>query len=81
MQPILLFNSLTHSKILDWSKLKALANDKLNFAKMMIIFDREKIIVEKTRKCCLPAFSPFFRMFSKSYFLRVVNSLDCMVKG
>ena len=32
------------------------------------------------RKCCLPAFSPFHRMFSKSFF-KVVKSLHCMGKG
>ena len=35
----------------------------------------------KWRKCWLPAFSPFPTMFSKSLFLRVVNSRDCVVKG
>ena len=47
MQPILLFNSLPNNKTLDWFKWKALANDKINFAKMMIIFEREEIIVGK----------------------------------
>ena len=53
MQPSLLFNSLPNYKILDWSKWKALANDKINFGKMMIIFDKGEIIVEKKkpRKC------------------------------
>ena len=37
MQPILLFNS-------------SLANDKINFAKMMIIFDRGEIIVGKKKQ-------------------------------
>ena len=30
------------------------------------------------RKCWLPVFSPFPKMFSKASFLRVVNSQDCV---
>ena len=29
-------NSLPHNKILDWTKLKAFADNKINFAEMMI---------------------------------------------
>ena len=50
MQPSLLFNSLLNNRILDWSRWKALANDKINFAKMMIIFDREIIVDKKTQE-------------------------------
>ena len=35
----------------------------------------------KRRKCWLPAFSPFPKMFSKGSFFRVVKSQDCVVKG
>ena len=34
----------------------------------------------KRRKCWLPAFSPFPKMFSKTFFLGVVKSRDCVVK-
>ena len=33
------------------------------------------------RKCWLPAFSPFPKMFSKVVYLRVVKSWHCMVKS
>ena len=32
------------------------------------------------RKCWLPAFSPFPKMFSKASFLRVIKSQDCVEK-
>ena len=35
----------------------------------------------KSRKCWLPAFSPFPTFFSKGFFLRVVKSPDCVVKS
>ena len=52
MQPILLFNYLPNNKILDWSKRKALANDKINLTKMMIIFDRGKSLWGKKQEKC-----------------------------
>ena len=33
------------------------------------------------RECWLPAFSPFFTMFSKGFLYRVIKSRDCVVKG
>ena len=35
----------------------------------------------KSRKCWLPAFSPFPTMFSKGFFLRIVKSRDREVKS
>ena len=35
----------------------------------------------KRRKCWLPAFSPFPKMFSNASFFRVIKSWDCVVKG
>ena len=35
----------------------------------------------KRRKCWLPAFPPFLKMFSKGFSPRVVKSQDCVVKG
>ena len=84
MQPVLLVNTLPSNKILDWSKWKALANDKINFAKMMVIFDGGEIIVKKkkkTKKMLITSISSLFTMFSKSYFLRVVKSRDYVVNG
>ena len=60
------FNSLQNEKILDVTKLKAFADDKINVAEMMIpVFSRVKKHCGKRRKCWLPAFSPFPTMFSK----------------
>ena len=42
------FNSFPHDKILDQTKLKAFADDKLNVTKMIIsVFDRVENIVGK----------------------------------
>ena len=49
------FNSLPNDKILDWSKLKASADDKLKVAKITIsVFDSLENIVGKRRKRWLP---------------------------
>ena len=61
------------TKCLDWSKLKENA-DKIN-------------VIEKLkhcgigRKCWKPAISHFPTMFSKGFFLVVIESLDCVVKS
>ena len=72
------FNSLPNDKILDWSKLKAFADDKLKVATIMIfVLDSVENIVGKGENA---AFSPFLTMFSNGFFLRVVKSKDCVVK-
>ena len=49
---ILYFNPLPNGEILDKSKLKAFADDKLDIAQVMIsVFNGEEIIVGKSRKC------------------------------
>ena len=84
--------ALPNDKILDWSKLKALADDEINLykkkKKSKLVFGRVENIVGKGEKCCLPAFSPFPTMFSpfptmfsKGFFLEVVKSRDCVVKS
>ena len=35
----------------------------------------------KRRKCRLPKFSPFPKMFSKAFFFRVVKCRDCVAKS
>ena len=75
-------NSLPNDKILDCSKLKAFADDKLN------AIEKLKFVLEwvegkhcrKRRKCWFPGFSPFSTMFLKGLFLWVVESQDCVVK-
>ena len=43
-----MFNSLPNGKILDWSKFKAFADDKINVSEMMISFsDKVENIVGK----------------------------------
>ena len=51
-------------------------NVKLNF-----VSGRVENIVGKRRKCWLPAFSPFPKMFSKGILHGVVKSRDCVVKS
>ena len=76
-------NSLPNNKILDLSKLKALAIDKI-----IICGPNIEICLEKGRKHCgkrrksrLAAFSPFLKMFSKLLFLGAVQSRNSVVKG
>ena len=55
--------------------MKAFPSDKISFAKMIISdSDRVESIVEKKRKCWLPAISSFPIMFTKIIFLRVIQS-------
>ena len=74
-------NPLPNDKILDVTKLKALADDKLNVTKMKIsLCDRAENTVGKGKKCWLPAFPPFPTMDSKALLFKVVTSRDCVVK-
>ena len=76
------FNPLPDDKILDWSKLKAFADNKIGVTfKQKFSLGCVENIVGKRRKCWLPAFSPCPTMFSKGFFLRVVKSWECVVKG
>ena len=66
----MMFNSLPNDKIVDVTKLKAFADDKINVAQMMIyVFDRVENIEQKGEKCWLPALFPFPTMFSNGFFL------------
>ena len=63
------------------TKLKALADDNLNVAKMTIsLCDRNENTGEK-KECWLSAFSSFPTVFSKAFFFMVVKSRDCVVKS
>ena len=65
-------NSLPNDNFLDWSKLKAFADDILNLAeKLKFVLARVENIVGERGNRWLPAFSPFPTMFSKSFFPRV----------
>ena len=66
--------------MLDFSKFKASADDKINDLKTEICFVNERKHCGKRRKCWLPAFSPFATKFSNGFLLRVVKTQDCVVK-
>ena len=62
-------NPLPDDKILDWSKLKAFADDKLNVTKMIIsVFDRVENIVGKGEIACTSNFSFSHNVFQKASF-------------
>ena len=74
-RPVLQFyaqvNILPSNKISDVTKLKAFSADILNFARMMIsLLDSVENTVGKGENAG-----------SNAYFLQVVNSWDCVVKG
>ena len=66
--------TLPNKKIMDVTKLKEFADNKLNIGKMISLFCIVENTVGKGKKCWLPAFSPFPTMFSKAFFSRVVKS-------
>ena len=77
-------NSLPNDNILDWSKFKAFAGNKINVTKqnykLKFVLEMVENIVGKGEICWLPAFSPFHAVF-KGSFHRVIKSLDCAVKS
>ena len=88
--------SLNQSKIVLFSKVLTLPNDKNSVSlklkgfaedtincelKIEICFGKVRKPCGKRRKCWLPAFSPFPTMFSEGYFFRVVKSRECVVKS
>ena len=63
------FNPLTDDKILDQTKLKAFADDKLNVTKMIIfVFDRVENIVGKVEIAHYEQFLLFPQWFQKASF-------------
>ena len=74
------FNPLPNDKILDMTKLKALVDDKLNVAKMMIsLFDRGENTVGKEENAGYHHFLLFPECFPV-FFSRVIKSRDCVVE-
>ena len=74
-------NSLPNNKILDWSKLKAFADDKIKLTKKSkLVSGRVENIVGKgenvVKKCWLPAFSSSPTIFRKRFSVEVVKSRD-----
>ena len=80
-------NPLPNNQILDLSKLKEFADNKINMTqKLKFALGRVKNIVGKGYQHFSPFptmffFSPFPTMFSKGYFVRVVDRQDCVVKS
>ena len=63
---LLVFNSLPHNKILDWSKLKAFADDKLNATeKLKFVLGRVENIVGKGENAGYQHFLLFPQCFQK----------------
>ena len=70
-------NPLPNDKILDLTKLKALVDDKFDVNEIEIGWKK----LRERRKCWLSAFSSFPTLFSEDFFLRVIWSRDCVIKG
>ena len=74
-------NSLLNYKILDITKSKLFADNKLNVAKMTIsLFDGVENTEGKGENAGYQRFSPFPTVFSEAVFFRVVKSRDCEVE-
>ena len=72
---------LPDNKIFDQTKLKALADDKLNVTKMIIsVFDKVGNMWEK-EKLLVQAIYPFPTMFSKGFFPRCIKRCHCVGMG
>ena len=71
-----------NDKIWALTRLKAVASENFNLAKMLISqFDGVEKHCGKKRKCWLPPFSPLPIMFSKDLFLGIVKSRNCVIKS
>ena len=67
-------NFLRNNKILDWSKLKAFADDKLNVAEMIIsLYDRVENIVGKGENAGYQHFLLFLQCFHKASFIGLLE--------
>ena len=75
-------NSLPNNKFLDWSKLKAFADDKINVTeKLIFVLGRVENIVRKGENAGYQHFLLFPQCFQKASFFKVVKSPDCVVKS
>ena len=73
--------TLTNDKILDWSKLKALADDKIDVTeKLKFVLGRVENTVVKGENAGYQHFLNSPQCFQKVSFLGVVKSRDCVVK-
>ena len=71
-------NSLPNNKILDWSKIKALADDKINVTQeLKFVSGRVENIRGKGENAVYQHFLFFPQCFQKSFLLGVVKSGLC----
>ena len=78
----LLLNFLTDDKTLDQSNLKAFAVNKINGCqKSNLVLGRTENIVGKEENAGYQHFLLFPRYFQTAFFLKVVKSRNCVVKG
>ena len=69
------FLSIKHTlddKILDWSGVKSIADEKIKCDSITNFFGMDKIHCGKGRKCWLPTVSPYPEMFLKGFSLVVI---------
>ena len=72
-----MINPFLHDKILDQTKLRAFADNKLNVTKMIIsVFDRVENIVGKGEIACTSYFS-----FSNNVFKRLLSQMHLKVSS
>ena len=74
-------NSLPDDKILDWSKLKQIADDILNLTKWQQVIQKGRKHYGKGRNCSLRAISLFPTVFSEGLFPRGVKRCHCVGMG
>ena len=76
------FNPLQNDKFLNWSKLKALADNKINVTeKFEFVLGRVENIVGKGENAGNQHFLLFPQCVQKASFFGVVKSWDCVVKS
>ena len=75
-------NSLPNDKISDWPKWKAFADNKIDATeKLNFVLGWGENILGKGENAGNHHFSFSHNVFSKGFFLRVIKSQDCVVKG
>ena len=75
-------NFVPNNKILDWSKFKAFAEDKINVMKNLnFVLGRVENIVGKGENPGDQHFLLFPQMFSKDFIFKDVKSQDCVVNS
>ena len=76
------FNALPNDKILDWSKLKAFEDDKINETeKLKFVLESVENMVGKGENAGNQHFLLFPHYFSKGFIDRVIKSRDFVVKS